>query len=212
MSEPHLLAVPAELVQFTQQPCLLPGESRQDFEAIRQMIIDDVRPETNIEWLWTLDLVELSWEILRYRCLKHKTLEQFRIMAIESLLRRMDGSGIAHDASRAVEIHARRSALEWREDPDAAIEIEARLEKFGFDAPAVNAEVYIQARDQLELFDQLMQSAQQRRMVLLREISIRREFALRAELVSNAVTSNGHVLSSRQRLTHDGKPLSLRLR
>jgi len=212
MNQSHPLAVPAELVQFTQQPCLLPGESPQDFETIRQMIIDDVRPETNIEWLWTLDLVELSWEILRYRGLKQKTLEQFRMMAIESLLRRMDGSGIADHASRAVEIHARRGALEWREDPDAAIEIEARLEKSGFDALAVNAEVYLQAREQLELFDQLMQSAQQRRMALLREISIRREFALRAELVSNAVIGNGHVLSSRQRLTHDDKPVSLRLR
>jgi hypothetical protein len=31
------------------------------------MIIDDIRPGTNIEWLWMLDLVDLSWEILRYR-------------------------------------------------------------------------------------------------------------------------------------------------
>jgi hypothetical protein len=42
---------------------LLPGESLHEFEAIRQMIVDDVQPETNIEWLWTPDLVELSWEI-----------------------------------------------------------------------------------------------------------------------------------------------------
>jgi hypothetical protein len=27
------------------------------------MMVDDVQPETNIEWLWTPDLVELSWEI-----------------------------------------------------------------------------------------------------------------------------------------------------
>lgn len=70
MSEAHRLAIPAELEGFTHEPCLLPRESRREFETIRRMIIDDIRPKTNIEWLWTLDLVELSWEIHRYRCLK----------------------------------------------------------------------------------------------------------------------------------------------
>jgi hypothetical protein len=199
MSEPHPLGVPAELIQFTQQPCLLPGESRQDFETMRQMILDDVRPQTNIEWLWVLDLVDLSWEILRYRGLKQKILEDFRMIAVESLLRRIDGSGITEeDAGPAVQVYARCSALEWRDDPDAAIEIEARLQRFGFDAVALNAEVYIQARDQLELFEQLMQRAQQRRMALLREIGIRREFAFRAKLASDTVTSDGALPSSKR--------------
>ena len=64
------LTVPVELTPFFEPSFLLPGESRLDFEAIRQMMVDDIRPETNIEWLWTLDVVELSWEVLRYRRLK----------------------------------------------------------------------------------------------------------------------------------------------
>jgi hypothetical protein len=66
------LTVPAELIPVSEPSFLLPGESLPDFEAIRQMLVDDIQPETNIEWLWTLDLVELSWEILRYRRLKKK--------------------------------------------------------------------------------------------------------------------------------------------
>ena len=73
---------------------MLPGESRQDFEAIRQMMVDDIRPETNIEWLWTLDLVELSWEILRYRRLKKRILDAHRVAAIEAILQRLDGEGM----------------------------------------------------------------------------------------------------------------------
>jgi len=213
MSEPHPLGVPAELIQFTQQPCLLPGENRQDFETMRHMILNDVRPETNIEWLWALDLVDLSWEILRYRSLKQKILEEFRVIALEALLRRLDGSGIAEeDARQAMQVYARRSALEWRDDPDAAIEIEARLERFGFDAVALNAEVYIQARDQLELFDQLMQRAQQRRMILLREIAIRREFAFRAKMASDAVIRDGALPSSKRGVMHvrNRRPFPLR--
>jgi hypothetical protein len=181
------LSIPAELKSFAEITCLLPGESGRDFEAIRALIIDDVRPETPIEWLWILDLADMSWEILRYRCLKQKILESYRQAAIETILQRLDGSGIAAHATQSMLAHTRRNAMQWREDPDAAVEIEARLKRYGFDAIVINAEVHVQARDQLEMFDVLMQRAQQRRIILLREISIRRDFAKRAERVSEAV-------------------------
>jgi hypothetical protein len=79
----------------------------------------------------------------------------------------VEGLGLPADATLAMQAHTRQNALQWREDPDAAAEIEAHLKKLGFDAVAMNAEVYVQARDQLEMFDHLMQRAQQRRMVLL---------------------------------------------
>jgi hypothetical protein len=191
MSELHRLAIPAELEGFTHEPCLLPGESRREFETVRWMIIDNVRPKTCIEWLWTLDLVELSWEILRYRCLKKKILEGFRMAAVESLLQRVDGSGLPAEATGSMKAYARRNALQWREDQRAAIEIEARLKQSGFDAAALNAEVYLQARDQLEMFDLLMQRAQQRRVIILREVSIRREFAIRAKRISDSAIARG---------------------
>jgi hypothetical protein len=170
-----------------EQACLLAGESRHEFETIRQMMIDEIHPRTNLEWLWILDLAELSWEILRYRCLKQKTLESFRQVAIEAILRRLDGSGIPEYAAPKMLAQTRRNAQQWREDPLAAAEIEGRLKQYGFDAVAINAEVYVQAERQLEMFENLMQRAQQRRITLLREISVRREFAKRAEAVSDAV-------------------------
>ena len=45
------LTIPAELIVFSEPAFLLPGESLHDFEAIRQMMVDDIQPETNIEWL-----------------------------------------------------------------------------------------------------------------------------------------------------------------
>ena len=70
-----VLSIPAQLKSLEEPSCLLPGESRHEFEVIRQMIIEDVGPKTNLEWLWTIDLVELSWEILRYRRLREKVLQ-----------------------------------------------------------------------------------------------------------------------------------------
>src|SRR5665213_1588999 len=95
MNQPvHGLSVPAEFKTLEEPSCLLPGESRREFEMIRQMIIEDIGPRTNIEWLWTLDLIELSWEILRYRRLKERTLQIYRGNAIASLLRRLHGAGM----------------------------------------------------------------------------------------------------------------------
>jgi hypothetical protein len=174
------LSVPAELKTFEEPSCLLPGENRREFELIRQMILEDISPRTNIEWLWILDLMELSWEILRYRRLKEKTLQVYRSNAIASLLQRMDGAGMPAQSRPMVQVRCGRAATEWCEDRDAACEIEARLERNGFDSAAINAEVFAQAQQAFGLFDQLMQSAQHRRITLLREIATRRGFEKRA--------------------------------
>jgi hypothetical protein len=51
----HRLSIPVELKSFTEEACLLAGESRHEFETIRQMIIDDIRPSyfpaQNSAWL-----------------------------------------------------------------------------------------------------------------------------------------------------------------
>jgi hypothetical protein len=173
------LTIPAELFVFSEPALLLPGESLDDYEAIRRMMVEDIRPETNIEWLWTLDLVELSWEILRYQRLKKRILDAHRVAAIEAILQRLDGEGLPAEAMPMVRTRARFTAAEWRNDQEAANEIEARLNRSGVDAIDINAEVFVQARELFDMFDQLLHLAQNRRMGLLREISIRREFARR---------------------------------
>jgi hypothetical protein len=183
------LTVPAELTPFSEPSFLLPGESHQDFEAIRRMMVDDIKPETNIEWLWTLDLVELSWEILRYRRLKKRILDAHRAAAIEAILQRLDGEGMPAEAMPMVRTRARRAAAEWRDDREAANEIESRLNRSGFDAIDINAEEFVRARELFDLFDQLMIAAQRRRIGLLREISIRHEFVRRVRRVLKAQDS-----------------------
>jgi hypothetical protein len=186
-NSPSRLKMPAELQAFS-EPCdLLPGESRNDFEAIRQMMVESVQPETNLEWLWTLDLIELSWEILRYRGLKQRVLAEYRHCAIRAILLRLDGEGMSAEQFPHLEFQVGRVVAEWRKDADAAVEIEARLRQHGFDDTVVNAEAFYQAQGSFSMFDDLMHAAQNRRMVLLREISIRREFAKRARRSSDAV-------------------------
>src|SRR5438874_10164175 len=114
------------------------------------MMAEDIRPETNLEWLWTLDLVELSWEILRYQRLKKRILDAHRVAATEAILQRLDGEGLPAEAMLMVRTRSRLTAAEWRNDQGAANEIEARLDLGGFDAIDINAEVFVEARESFE--------------------------------------------------------------
>src|SRR5450432_877258 len=131
-------AVPVKLRSIWSSCSLLPGEDPVEFEAARQMMVDEVQPETNLEWLWLLDLVELSWEILRYRRLRQRVLEACRSEAIGSLLLRLDGAGVPDEAFGQIRLHVRRNVDDWRTDPHAAAEIEARLSEQGFGHVAIN--------------------------------------------------------------------------
>jgi hypothetical protein len=175
----NALTIPIELSAFSEPSFLLPGENRQEFEIIRSMMIEEVRPQSSIEWLWTLDLVELSWEILRYRRLKQRALHEHRQAAIKAMLQRLDGAGIPARDLEYQKLQAGRSAAEWRDNPQAGDEIEARLRRHGFDETSINAELFCQPGAAFATFDALLHTAQDRRIRLLREINSRRELAKR---------------------------------
>jgi hypothetical protein len=144
------------------------------------MMIEEAAPQTSIEWLWTIDLIELSWEIVRYRSHRARVLEIHREAAVESLLQRVDSLGIPPTSREMAQRHTRRNMEQRRDDPTAAAEIEAHLESHGIDTASINIEVFVKACDLFGMFDSLMHSAQSRRFVLLREIAARRAFSRQA--------------------------------
>jgi hypothetical protein len=168
------VAVPAIFDRVLQPAFLMPGESLSDYEAIRDMIIQEIAPQSGIEWLWAADLIELSWDIVRYRALRQRMLKVRRQDAIDAMLQRLDLPGIPYPLRQSARDQTRLNAEQWRADPIANAEIENRLTTQGIDEGSINAEVLIQSRELFIMFDGLMQSAQTRRILLLREISRRR--------------------------------------
>jgi hypothetical protein len=166
--------IPIELEALAPTPLLLPGESLEHYQLMRHAILADIAPRSAIEWLLALDVVELSWDIQRYRILRHKTLETFRQQAIEQTLNRIDLIGIPTSFRVEAKHYTRINALNWRVDPAAATEIELRLAAYGFDQDAINVEVYAQARELFLMFESLLVSTQNRRTILVREIANQR--------------------------------------
>jgi hypothetical protein len=74
--------------------------------------------------------------------------------------------------------HTRRAAADWRTDPQAAVNIEAHLERSGFDQIDIDAQVIAQARELFRNVRPLKAAGSH----CLREISVRREFARRAQV------------------------------
>ncbi|NOJ43528.1 hypothetical protein HCN58_28875 [Bradyrhizobium sp. WSM 1791] len=163
--------MPAEFESLSPPSLPLPGVSFEKYELMRQAIFADLAPRTVIEWLLAIDVLELSWEIQRYRVLRHKLLEHYRETAIEQTLRHIDLAELPPEMEAAARCQIRRNARIWRIDPTAAREIDVRLATYGYDSNAINTQVYLQARDVFLAFEALLNSAQNRRMSLLREIS-----------------------------------------
>jgi hypothetical protein len=90
------------------------------------------------------------------------------------MLRRIDLPGIPQAFLPFARDRTKENAEQWRSDPIADDEIDARLTNQGIDDGSLNAELLIQTREPFILFDNLIQSAQTRRVLLLWEINRRR--------------------------------------
>lgn len=145
-------------------------KSLDQYRALQAVIFQDIAPRSAIEWLLAIDIAALSWEMQRYRVLRHRLLNTYRQKAIEMALRRIDMVAIAPDLQDMAEFYTLQNARDWQHDPIAANDIESRLAAYGFDQHAVSMEVYVQAREVLSLFESLLNGAQLRRLLLLKEL------------------------------------------
>ncbi|WP_247557838.1 hypothetical protein [Bradyrhizobium sp. 138] len=164
-------ALPPQFEALRPPPQLLSGENIDHYHALQAAILRDVNPQSAIECLIAIDIAEFTWEILRYRVMRHRLLTTYRQKAIEITLSRIDVAGSSPEVRRNAEFYTVQNALDWQLDPNAAADIDARLQAYGFDQHAVSMEAYVQAREILSLFEALLSGAQQRRLSLLKELN-----------------------------------------
>ncbi|WP_375159488.1 hypothetical protein [Bradyrhizobium sp. RDT46] len=172
LRKPHRASIlPPQYEALCPPPQLLPGENIDHYQALQAAIFRDLDPQSAIEWLLAIDIAELSWEMQRYRLLRHRLLGAFRQKAIEMILRRVDLAGIAPDFQDVAEIYTIGNALDWQLDASAAVDIETRLGSHGFDQHAISMEVYVQARELFSMFEALLNGVQLRRLMLVKEMN-----------------------------------------
>ena len=65
---------------------LLPGESEADYEALKMRIMAAVKPADAIEHLYVRDVIDLQWDLLRFRRLKSHLLSSSAPSGLAALM------------------------------------------------------------------------------------------------------------------------------
>src|SRR6516164_3896045 len=64
-------------LSFLGIPPLIPGEAAQDYEQLLHAVINVMKPVDFLEMMWTRDIVDLQWDIIRFRRIKADVITYF---------------------------------------------------------------------------------------------------------------------------------------
>jgi hypothetical protein len=171
-------------------PRLLPGETRDQFYLLLDLMVEATLPESTLEWLMTIDLTWLQWEIQRYRRWKNAIIMSNRSGAVEDALCKTHPGCVILDATTTIRAESRMQMQEMRSNPRAHSEVQARLVAHGYDEEALNAAAFVQSMHPLATIEKLLSSARHQVMVTLREMQSRREFERRASETMKHLDAN----------------------
>lgn len=159
----------------------LKTESNKVYWDFLNEVVRCIKPEDMIEWLWVKDVVDLSWEILRFRKLKITLIEIER-----------------EDTNATIEWergHPDAPYYEWPDftsRPRTAEEIEFRKNRRLHDTETDSAKLLWEHIDQYEHIERLVTSVELRRDRILREIELRR-----AELARRLRQTTDEIIDAR---------------
>lgn len=142
-------------------PALLEGENEAAYSELLLQLSSVVGPADTIEEIWTRDIVDLTWEVWRWRRLKAALLAANAQRGLRRILRRL----IDDEAT------ADRLAERWATGhPPAVKRVNRVLAKAGLSMDAVMAETLVVRLDSIERIDGLVAAAERRRNAVLHEI------------------------------------------
>jgi hypothetical protein len=87
-------------LSFLGAPPLIQGEAARDYQQLLTAVINVMKPVDCLEKIWTRDIVDLQWEIIRYRRIKADAITYYYEQSRGSL----EGCGLAQLANRAEEL------------------------------------------------------------------------------------------------------------
>jgi hypothetical protein len=181
------LNVPDGILPFVQAiPPLLPGETDDDFYCLFELVESDLLPDTDMEWLWAIDLAWLWFDIWRYRRWKNAILLINRRAAVENALAKTDPEALEIGGMNPmITAKSRVDAEALRLQTNSQDRLNRRLQAHGYDAEAINAAAFVQGLDALTTIEKFLTSARHQIVVMFREARLHREFTQRAKEATN---------------------------
>jgi hypothetical protein len=147
---------------FGYAPTLKTEDNKVYWDFLNE-VVRCIKPKDMIEWLWLKDVVDLSWEILRFRKLKITLIEIEREDSNETIEWER-----GHPEEPLIDSFTRKSIGRRPE------EIEARKNQQLLDTETDSAELLWNHIDEYEHIERLLTSAELRRDRILHGIELRR--------------------------------------
>jgi hypothetical protein len=147
-------------------PALLPAESPAEYWRLYSLLQAEVAPVDVIEKMWLRDLVDLQWEVRRWRRLSNDFLSSSKRYGLDEIL----GSLQAYDGSTM------EFKRDWmRRDPTAIAEVSRLLDLAGLTEDAILAQTLAVKLDQIDRIDRMTFQAERRRDLAIQQMERRRE-------------------------------------
>lgn len=146
----------------------------------------ELLPDTELQWLWVIDLAWLWFDIMRYRRWKNAIISTNRRAALEFALAKTDPDSLQISGMNPlIRAQARVDAEALRVDKNNRNPLAVRLEAHGYDADAVNANAFVQGLESLTVIEKFLTSARHQVAAMVREIRQDCEFVRRANEAIN---------------------------
>jgi len=181
---------PCLLPLVVAHPRMLPGENVDDYYFLLETMVSSVLPVTDIEWLYTVDLTWLQWDIRRYRRWKNAIIMSNRTFAIEAAVCKTHPGYAMPDGMPMIRAQARMQVQEMSVNSGAHSDVRARLVSLGYDEEALNAGAFMRSSDQILRIEKLLSSARHEVRLTLRDVESRREFYRRANEAMKRLDTN----------------------
>lgn len=161
-----------------QSHVILKGEEKEQYSRILDQVTRGISPTDIIEGFWVRDVADLQWEVLRLRRLKSSLLQAGTRDGLIKVLRPLAGIGEADDLADG-----------WfRGEQQAKQDVDELLSEAGLSFDVVLAEALAAKLSDVERFDRMIASAENRRNVALRELNRHRDaIAARLTRVSETI-------------------------
>jgi hypothetical protein len=182
------ISLPDNLAEFLDDPPLVGDETPESYNIFFAAIVADVKPANSIDWLYTKDVADLSWQIRRERTVLAGVIKFYQTEVVRDFLKGTAEAPNPVEAAAYRIFNASDDAQRWASDPAARREIDARLTAKGHTPSAVLAEAYMRGASQIDAIDKRISACEARRIGIVREIERRNQrFARDLDAASSSV-------------------------
>jgi len=188
--------IPDDVRSLFGRPPVLKSESKARYEVLFEKMAAAIRPEDVFEWMMVKTIVDLIWEIERYRRTKTIIIDNAHKEGLANLVRPLiRESSIQHSRER--------DALELAEgyfvDPKFELKVGEILSLHNLDATSIAAEAVRHRLPELEKIERMVASKEARRADAYRDLDIYRESRrYRAEIETKPVPKQLPFIATKQ--------------